>query len=559
MSEQHRLITALILSSVAILAWQYFFAPPTMPPKATHQEVTVAMPVKQIEVAEAVDKTVLIKEGFQNGNRVSINTSALSGSINLVGARIDDVAFQQYLVSNDSNSDRVTFFAPSQAHQSYFSEVGWTTDQRNLILPTSQTVWKASKRELKENDSVTLYWISPQNIKFSIEIALDDHYMFDIKKSVTNLSNEAVELQSYYLLSRSFYENKSNVISHEGVIGVMGGILNEVTFEDLLKKRKIGYEHQNGGWIGFSDKYWLAAIIPAPELQFKEELIAFDDRNKPKFQVSVLENKVVIQPSTSSTSQVRLFTGVKKLDLLDEYQNKYHIALFDRAVDFGMLYFITKPIFILLSYFYKLIGNFGLAILLLTVVIKILLFPLSYKGFKGMNRLKDLQPQIALLKERCKDDSTMFQKGLMELYKKEKVNPLSGCLPLLLQMPIFFALYKVLYVTLEMRHAPFFLWIHDLSAPDPTTIFNLFGLIPWTPPSFLEIGVCPIIMAITIYIQQKLSPAPPDPVQEKVMSMLPVIFLFVFASFPSGLVIYWAWSNILSIIQQSLIKKLTKC
>ena len=358
------------------------------------------------------------------------------------------------------------------------------------------------------------------------------------------------------MLSRSRGEAAaSNAILHEGAISVVNGKLEEVTFDDIISDKKVVYEN-NSSWIGFSDKYWLTALIPS--FQNKARFSEFDSVSGNRFQVDQMSAPINIKKSEFAEATTLFFAGAKELEVLDNYQDDFGIALFDRSVDFGILYFVTKPIFILLNYFHKFSGNFGIAILLLTVVIKIGLFPLAYKGFKGMNKLKDLQPMMAELKEKYSGDAIAFQQATLALYKREKVNPMAGCLPIILQMPIFFALYKVLYVTIEMRHAPFLGWIKDLSVPDPTSIFNLFGLLPWSVPSFLMIGVLPILMALTMFVQQRLNPEPTDPMQAKIMKMLPLIFLFMFSSFPSGLILYWAWSNTLSILQQLFIKQIVK-
>ncbi|AIF81874.1 membrane protein insertase [endosymbiont of Acanthamoeba sp. UWC8] len=556
MSDQQRLTIAVILSVLIVFTWQYFFAPPPPPPpSAFEQKSGTAEITPDLEEAN-LSQEEIVKEGFKNNTRVLINNQAVKGSINLVGARIDDLTLLQYKVHPNANDANVVLFSPSKTREVYFAEFGWISNEENLELPNKETLWKANKASLKQNDNISLSWTNSQNIEFIITISLDENFMFDIKQETKNQSDKPIKIQPYSLISRSHIESKDkNMIIHEGAIGVFNNSLKEVSFEDLSSERKLKYEN-NINWLGFSDKYWLAAIIPGQDQVRRGSFIAFKDGDLERFQADIIQNTLEVKSNASAVQNVKLFAGAKKLDLLDKYQAQYNITLFDRAVDFGILYFITKPIFILLSYFYKMIGNFGLAILLLTVVIKLMLFPLAYKGFRGMNKLKDLQPQMQALKQKHQDDTMMFQKSIMELYKKEKVNPLAGCLPIVLQMPIFFALYKVLYVTIEMRHAHFFGWIKDLSGADTTNIFNLFGLIPWDPPAFLHIGILPILMAATMYIQQRLSPEPSDPMQAKVMKMLPWIFMFMFSTFPSGLIIYWAWSNILSIVQQVAIKKL---
>jgi YidC/Oxa1 family membrane protein insertase len=560
MSDLQRLILAITLSLIIVFAWQHFFVTPL---KQQEHEANAPVGMKSDKEESLVEekiynRTELIEEGFKDKTRIKISNSAIEGSINLVGGRIDDLSLLNYKTSYIAGSSEVVLFSPSTTEGVYFAEFGWVADNKDITLPTKETLWKSDKNELSASETIKLTWMNPQKIEFVLEFALDNDYMFEVKQKIKNHSGKEVKLQPYALLSRTHIESDNkNIVIHEGGIAVLNDTLSEYEYKDLQDKNKIMFENQTG-WTGFSDKYWLAALIPSTEQKFKGNFIAFKDGQLERYQTDIALPKLVIENGKEVSKTIKLFAGAKKLELLDKYQEKYDIKLFDRAVDFGILYFITKPLFILLSYFYKILGNFGVAILLLTVVIKILLFPLAFKAFKGLNRLKDLQPQMVALKEKYQKEPLVFQKSVMELYKKERVNPLAGCLPILLQMPIFFALYKVLYVTIEMRHAPFFGWIKDLSAADPTSLFNLFGLIPWDPPAFLYIGVLPILMATTMYVQQRLSPEPSDPVQAKVMKMLPWIFMFMFASFPSGLIVYWAWSNLLSIIQQVAIKKLDK-
>ncbi len=427
----------------------------------------------------------------------------------------------------------------------------------NITLPDRHTIWQTNDNELTAERPVTLSWRNPEGVQFSMQISIDNGYMFKVKQMVENHSSNEINLSTYAALNRNHsYEAENHMLIHEGAISVLNGTLQEVEFEELQTGKKVEFNAQTG-WLGFSDKYWLAALIPSAAQSVSGKFIGYPNhKGDQQFQADMLTNSQLLARGAAMSTETLFFVGAKELDLLDHYQQQYNIPLFDRAVDFGMLYFITKPIFLLLHYFHDLLGNFGTAILLLTVVIKLLLFPLAHKGFKGMNKMKDLQPQIANLREKYKDDNAGMQQAMLEIYRKEKINPLAGCLPILLQMPIFFALYKVLYVTIEMRHAPFLGWIIDLSAPDPTNLFTLFGLLPWALPEFLHVGVLPILMAFTMYFQQRLNPEPSDPVQASVMRWMPLMFLFMFAAFPSGLIIYWAWSNILSIAQQVLIKRL---
>ncbi|MDA0939359.1 MAG: membrane protein insertase YidC, partial [Proteobacteria bacterium] len=385
--------------------------------------------------------------------------------------------------------------------------------------------------------------------------SIDDYYLFNIKQTIINNSEDEFSFVNKASIARNYGEGEDgSSLVHEGAIGVCRSKLNELSFGDMRSLDEF-VDSNCSGWRGFSDKYWISAIIPQEKAAlFKSH--SYYDKNTNLYRSDIDLKAQKSNPKTSISNSIYLIAGAKQLDLLHFYQDTLDIEMLERAVDFGILYFITKPIFLLLHEFYEFIGNFGLAIILLTILIKILLFPLAYKSAISMNKLKVLQPKIMQIKERNKDDTIAFQREMMNLYKKEKVNPMSGCLPILLQMPIFFALYKVLSVTIEMRHAGFYLWIQDLSAADPTSILNLFGILPWDAPSFLSIGILPILMAASMYVQQRLNPEPADPMQAKIMKFLPLIFLFMFSSFPSGLVLYWICSNILSIIQQITMKRM---
>jgi len=552
MSQNQRLILAMGISILIMFVWQEYYVTPNM-----HKTVvnTVAAAAPKISAAERVqDRGLLLSESKKD--RVTFANDQVSGSINLRGARIDDLLLKRYHQTINSGSDEVVLLSPSATSAPHFITIGWVSKDKDLVLPDAHTLWRVNHASIKPHAPITLTWKNPQDVLFSIDITIDSDYMLNIEQSVSNKDNRSITLSPYAAISRGRNGDKpENMIVHQGAVAVVDGKLHEITFEDLIKETKVEFK-KGINWFGFSDKYWLTTLItktPQAEARFSSHAL----HGEARLQADLLYPAVHLEAGSVSAVTTKLFAGAKNLDLLEKYQREFDLPLFDRAVDFGMLYFITKPIFLVLHAFYDYIGNFGAAILLLTVLIKMLLFPIAYKGYVGMNRMRDLQPLMAELKERYKDDTSGFQKALMELYKREKVNPAAGCLPILLQMPVFFALYKVLYVTIEMRHAPFFGWIHDLSAPDPTSIFNLFGLIAWNPPTFLMIGVFPILMSLTMYIQQRLNPEPTDPIQAQMMRLLPLIFLFMFSSFPSGMVIYWAWSNVLSIIQQVLIKRIT--
>ncbi len=551
LSENTRLLIATTLCVAIIYFWQVLFVDPML----AEQEASIKqeqLTVKAVKKVEQVDVVVDRADAIKDTKRIFLSNDKVRASINLTGARLDDLTLKNYKLTPKKESPEVVLLSPSHTKEVYFTEFGWLGT--NLDLPDHQTVWAGIKNT---DGSTTLSWKNNQGLTFKIHVNLDKNYMFDVTQEVLNQSGKDIILTPYTLISRVQTEADSqNTLIHEGAIGVFDDKLTEVSFADLVEDGKQDFTGKQTHWIGFSDKYWLTAIVPAEKTDITANFRSNKVDKNNRYQVSLSNKQETIKNGASSKISMKVFAGAKELEVLDSYEKEYNIKLFDRAVDFGVLYFITKPIFILLHYFYDLIGNFGVAILILTVVIKLILFPLAHKGFKGMNKLKDLQPKMTALKEKYKDDSQAFQKSLLEMYKREKVNPMAGCLPIILQIPVFFALYKVLSVTLEMRHAPFFGWIHDLSAPDPLTFVNLFGLIPWDPPSFLSIGIFPLLMAATMYAQQRMNPEPTDPTQAQVMRLMPLLFLFMFASFPSGLVIYWAWSNILSILQQWLIKKL---
>ncbi len=561
LSQNTRLIVACAISAVIILLWDQFILGPIQAEQEAEKVAGSTQEVKapQIKAEEYTftDRETVIGKTLKSHERIHFENNLVKGSISLQGARIDDLLLKKYNTTADKSSENEVLFSPGHTRQAYFAEFGWVkAGEENLTVPDNKTMWQADKDGLKAGETLNLSWVNPQGVKFVITISLDENYMFDIKQRIENKSGVAVSVSPYALISRLHDEvEASNLVVHQGAIGVLGGKLKEVSYSDLVEENKQEYKDKTE-WFGFSDKYWLAAIIPGAAKIDHVKFTHAPFHNHNHYQTSMIGSPETIQANDSSQVEFRLFAGAKELNLLDDYEKKFNIKLFDRAVDFGILYFITRPILILLHYFYTYLGNFGAAILLLTVFIKLLLFPLAHKGYKGMNRLKDLQPKMAALKEKFADNPSGFQQALIELYRKEKVNPMSGCLPIILQIPVFFALYKVLYVSIEMRHAPFFGWIKDLSAPDPTSIFNLFGLIPIDLPNFLMVGFFPLLMAVTMYLQQKLNPEPTDPTQALVMKLMPWVLLFMFASFPSGLVIYWAWSNILSIMQQLFIRKL---
>jgi YidC/Oxa1 family membrane protein insertase len=423
-----------------------------------------------------------------------------------------------------------------------------------VAVPGPDTVWQAqSGATLTPQSPVTLSFDNRNGLKFTRTIALDDKYMFTIDDQVTNTGSEPVTLYPYALVSRHETPHVQGFyILHEGLIGVVDDSLEQITYKKAIANPPAAFKSQHG-WLGITDKYWATVVIPEQGKAFDAKFSGSQTDGRDRFQTDYLMAPLAIAPGATGEAKGNVFAGAKEVHLVDSYAKRYGIPKFDLLIDWGWFYFLTKPMFFALDFFYKRVGNFGIAILIVTLCIKLILFPLANKSYVSMSKMKKLGPEMQRIKERFGEDRMRQQQAMMELYKKEKVNPASGCLPILVQIPVFFALYKVLFVTIEMRHAPFFGWIRDLSAPDPTNIFNLFGLIPWDPPHFLMIGIWPIIMGITMWVQMKLNPAPPDPVQQKIFAWMPVFFTFLLASFPAGLVIYWAWNNTLSVIQQSVI------
>lgn len=491
--------------------------------------------------------------------RVRINTPELHGSIALVGGRVDDLTLVNFRETIDPNSPEIVLFSPPGSADPYFAELGWVGAPAGVALPGPNTRWEADGEELIANRPLTLSWDNGAGLVFKRIYSVDEHFMFTITQEVENRGSEPVGVNPYSVLARwGTPETSQFFILHEGPIAVIGGTLKELSYEDLREQGVINYS-TTGGWLGFTDKYWLGALIPVQSEQVEARFVHTRTGELDKYQADYVGGGQVVPAGGSISQRTMMFAGAKQVRLLDRYAEQYGIKRFDLAIDFGWFYFLTKPFFLFLIYIKDLVGNLGVAILILTVCIKLAMFPLANKSYRAMSQMRKLAPEMTKLRERFADDKARLNQEMMALYKREKVNPASGCLPMIVQIPVFFALYKVLFVTIEMRHAPFFGWIQDLSARDPTTIWNLFGLIPWSPeavlPAALHIGAWPLIMGVTMYLQQKLNPQPPDPVQAKIFMLLPVIFTFMLAQFPAGLVIYWTWNNILSIIQQWVIMR----
>jgi len=487
--------------------------------------------------------------------RVKVATPRLHGSIDLLGARFDDLTLATYHETVDPKSPEVELLSPPGTQDPYLAEFGWVAASPDVKVPGPQTRWTASEGTLAPANPVTLTWDNGQGLVFTRVISVDPNYMFTVRDSVHNTGTTAVKLLPYGLISRTGTPHVSGYyILHEGLIGYLGGSLQEVKYSSLTPGTPHDYSSE-GGWLGFTDKYWLTSLIPPQNEAIKARFTHTLDAGVDRYQADYLGPEMTVAPDGIVESSARFFAGAKEVNLLDAYRSS-GIPLFDRAIDFGWFYFLTKPIFLILQFFYQILGNFGLAILLLTLCVKLLFFPLANKSYNAMSKMKLLQPEIQKLRERFPDDKARQQQEMMALYKRVGANPLAGCLPIVIQIPVFFALYKVLFVTIEMRHAPFFGWIHDLSAPDPTSFANLFGLLPFNPlavpvvGSMLMIGAWPLIMGLTMFLQQKLNPQPVDPVQARMFMLLPIVFTYMLAAFPAGLVIYWAWNNLLSIAQQ---------
>ena len=552
MGDQKNLLLAILASLVVLLGFQLLFPTKDVPKTNITQEMNDSFAPEPELIAELPKAR---NEIINESERISIENDFINGSINLTGARIDDIILKKYRVDLSSDSENVKFLSPKGSENPYFAEYGWVTSNNNKIeLPNANTVWKSNKSIISPEDPVVLSWDNGNGLIFKRTISIDTEYMFSIQQTIINNTSEDIILYPYGLINRTGVPKLSGLfILHEGPIGVLNDRVKELDYDDLEDDKKIS-EKSKKGWIGITDKYWLAALIPNQESNFEGHFQSFSRGADIKFQTSYLGPQIIIASNNQESYISQFYAGAKEVPILDKHEEN-GIPMFDRAIDFGWFYIITKPLSYLLHFFSSYMGNVGLAIIALTICIRIILFPLANKSFKSMNKMKILQPKMMEIRERFGNDKVQMQKEVMALYKKEKANPLAGCLPILLQIPVFFALYKVLTVTLEMRQAPFFGWIKDLSVPDPYSIFNIFGLIPIDLPSFLIIGTWPLLMGATMFLQQKLNPAPPDPIQAKVMAMLPFIFIFLFAQFAAGLVLYWTCNNILSIAQQWIIMK----
>lgn len=578
MNDQKNMILAIALSIAILVLFETFFNTSTVPPEQQAQQQAQQQAAQQgqsipatpgsgitpqapaIPGSAPVNTTEAFveqsrKAAMDSVQRIDIDAPRLHGSISLRGGLIDDLTMIDYHKTIDPSSPEIVLLSPRGAVDAYYAGYGWTGAQ-GQAMPGLDTVWSADRDTLSVGNPVTLTWDNGTGLVFKRTISIDENYMFTIDQAVENSTGQALTMYPYGLLTRYGTPQTTDFyILHEGLLGVIGGQLKEIDYDDVKDEPAGISQESNGGWIGITDKYWLSTLIPNQSDKIQTRFLHRKEGLVDVYQTDYLGAPVVVPAGGSASSQSHMFAGAKEVYLLDDYEEKLNILNFDLAIDFGWFYFLTKPIFLALLWLHGHVGNLGLSILLLTVIIKVVFFPLANKSYVSMSKMKQLQPQMVKLRERFSEDKVKLNQEMMALYKREKVNPASGCLPILLQIPVFFALYKVLFVTIEMRHAPFFGWIHDLSAPDPTNIFTLFGLIPWSAPDFLHLGVWPLIMGASMYIQQRLNPQPADPIQAKIFLFMPLFFMFLLANFPAGLVIYWAWNNTLSIIQQWIIMR----
>ena len=602
MNDNKNTILAILLSVIVLVAWQYFVGIPQMEkqreqaqrtqkqtpqpapapgqpaavpgqPPAPGQPTpvpgqpprpgTVAQPAPGAPV-EIRPATTTREAALAASPRIAVETPRMRGSISLRGARIDDVSLTQYRETVDPKSPIIVLLSPSGSPHPFYAEFGWVgAPGATLKLPGPDTLWTAATPgPLTPDRPVKLSWDNGEGLVITRTIAVDRDYMFTVSDTVENTGENSITLYNYGLVSRHGTPvTLGYYILFEGLIGALGdGKLYEINYSDIEKKSPQVVKTE-GGWLGITDKYWAATLIPNQSTKVDARFSSNTLGNLKTYQTDFLTDAATLAPKAKLSAETRLFAGAKEVEIIDRYETQRGVKRFDLLIDWGWFYFITKPMFQALDFFYKLFGNFGLSILFVTVLIKVVFFPLANKSYASMAKMKKVQPQMEQIRARYTDDKVKQQQALMELYKQEKINPLAGCLPIVIQIPVFFALYKVLFVSIDLRHAPFFGWIKDLSAPDPTNLFNLFGLIPFDPTvlpvlgQFLHIGVWPLIMGITMWFQMKLNPSPPDPTQKMIFDWMPLIFTFMLASFSAGLVIYWAWNNTLSVLQQAFIMR----
>ena len=551
--DTKNIVAAISLSAAVIVLYSLFFAPPPI----TKENMAEGNKVEQNSDTPSLDQKENVaeisrEEALNQSERINFENESIVGSISLKGGVIDDLTFKQYNVSLDSQ-EKVTLLSPRNSKDGYLIESGFITSDKNVEIPNSSSIWKVSgNNKLTDQSPIKISWTNDQGITFEKEIALDDKYLFSIKQSVINPTDKKYDFYTYGQIIRNEMPDISNFyILHEGLVATLDDELIEEDYDDI-QENKFSRTAQKG-WLGIGDKYWVTSLIPPREKEFKT---TFD--YKDKFRANFVSTEPLeLNENSLIEETLQIIVAAKRVDVIDGYAESLNIDKFDLTIDWGFLYFITKPLFFGIDYFFKLLGNYGLAIIAITICIRLAFFPLANFSFRSMAKMKALQPEMARLKELHKDDKMKLQQAMMALYKKEKVNPMSGCLPILVQIPVFFALYKVLFVTIEMRQMPFYGWIQDLSERDPTSLFNLFGLLPYDVPSFLVIGAWPVAMGVSMWVQQKLNPAPTDPMQAKIFMFFPLFLTIILAPFPAGLVIYWTVNNILTMAQQVFIMKRT--
>lgn len=557
MENQKNLFLAIIISMAIIFGFQLLVPQPERTPiteEQTNSESLVELSIQKSSTTVLAERNEVINET----GRVNFDNLKIKGSINLNGGLIDDLILEEFRETLDPTSDLIEFLNPLGSDNAYYLDTGWVSSDSTIELPDSTSIWSADKNSIGINDPVKLTWTSDQNITFEKIISLDEDYLFSVDQRVINNSGLSFDLYPYGLSKRQGIPEMQNFfILHEGPLSITDSVLKEYDYDDLKDDKKI--KHPSiGGWIGMTDKYWQTAIIPNQNEPVQQTYSYSFVDNVDNFQTDIVGQKIAVSNNASISHNFMIFAGPKIVKVIDKYMEEYGVQEFDRSVDFGWFYFLTKPIFHTLEFIFGYVGNFGWSIIIFTILMRICFFPLAQQSFKSMAKMKKLAPEMQRLKEQYGDDRAGMQKEMMALYKKEKANPIAGCLPILLQIPVFFALYKVLFVTIEMRHAPFIGWIHDLSAPDPAGILVLFGFVDWNVPGILQIlnvGIWPILMGISMYIQFKLNPAPVDKMQAKIFGLLPIVFTFILGGFAAGLVIYWTTNNVLSMAQQYIIQR----
>ena len=556
MENQKNLFLAIIISMAIIFGFQLLVPQPERAPvtEENNAQESVSLNIQGTTSAILLDRDQVLEETV----RVTFDNSKIKGSINLEGGFIDDLVLEEYRETLDPTSDFIGFLNPLGSEDAYYLDTGWVSPDSSIELPGSKSKWTADKSSIEINDPVKITWTNSQNITFEKIITLDEHYLFNVDQRVINNSDKSFDLYPFGLSKRQGLPEMQNFfILHEGPLSVTDGVLEEYDYDDLKEKQKIKL-NSVGGWIGMTDKYWQTAIIPNQNEPIQQTYSYSFVENIDNFQTDLVGAKIVVGNGDNISHNLKLFAGPKIVSVIEQYMDEYGVQEFDRSVDFGWFYFLTKPIFHVLEFIFGYVGNFGWAIIIFTLLMRICFFPLAQASFKSMAKMKKLGPELQRLKEQYGDDRAGMQKEMMALYKREKANPIAGCLPILLQIPVFFALYKVLFVTIEMRHAPFIGWIHDLSAPDPLGLLTLFGFVDWSVPGILQlfnIGIWPILMGISMFLQQKLNPAPVDKMQAKIFMFLPIVFTFVLGGFAAGLVIYWTTNNVLSMAQQYVIQR----